>query len=186
MKKKKFLKRAVFVLLVGLSLNQPLLAQSLEQKIKTLEKKVSDLEVKEAEAKGRVGTFLAEKISLGGFFEHAVTGNFHPTQGYQFSANSHIFAVNLGVKLNEQFRFVSQELVVLAFPLQNEHNANTRGFSNTATVAALIAHAYGEYAQSEKFKIQTGLGWVPFGIMNQNREFPTLLRRRGPQIVSNQ
>lgn len=153
---------------------------SLDQRVTSLETKI----LTQQQEKGQVQAFLSEHLLLGGFFEHAVTGIFSKDHSYLLSANSNILGINLGAKLNDKFRLVTQELVVLAFPLTNPHDVTLRTYSSTPTILALVAHAYGEYSPSEKFRIQTGLGWVPFGIMLQNREFPLLLRRGGPQIAS--
>lgn len=149
-----------------------------------LEKKVSELEAKEKQGKGKVGTFIADHISFGGFFEHAVTANLSEDRPYQLSANSHILGLNLGVKLNEKFRLVSQELFVLGFSFLNPHDVTKRDFGNNPTFGAVVAHAYGEYTYSDKLKIQSGLGWVPFGISLANRELPLLIRRNGPMLAS--
>ena len=186
------MKRTIFCLIfIGVAVifyHSPGMAaetNDLGAKVKQLEKRMGAVELQGKEGKGQVDAFLAEHISLGGFFEHAVTGNFSTVHSYQISADSNILGINLGAKLNERFSLVTQELVVLAFPLLNPHDATKRTFSGSPpTIAALVAHAYGEYLVNEKFRIQTGLGWVPFGIAPQEREFPLLMRKGGPQIAS--
>lgn len=158
--------------------------KNLSKRLDDLERKINEIDARDSESGGTVGTFLAEHISLGGFFEHAIIFNESTAAAYQVSASSNILGINLGVKLNDKFRFVTQELVVLSFPLLFEADVTRRTFSNTPTLAALVAHAYGEYTANEKFRLQMGLGWVPFGIMTANREFPLYLRRSGPQIAS--
>ncbi len=158
--------------------------KDLSKRLDELERKINRIDARDPESEGTVGTFLAEHISLGGFFEHAIVGNFSKDADYMLSAGSNILGINLGVKINDKFRFVSQELVVLTFPFTFEPDVTRRSFSNTPAIAALVAHAYGEYMPNEKFRLQMGLGWVPFGIMTANREFPLYLRRGGPQIAS--
>lgn len=158
---------------------------SLEERVRALEQK-TDASRKYAEEgeSGKVETFLSEKISLGGFFEHSMTGIFSQDHSSKFSADSYILGLNLSAKLHEKFHFVNQTLFFLAFPLNNQHDATQRAFGNTPAFGSLFAHAYGEYAASERFRLQMGVGWVPFGISLANRELPVLLRRLGPQLAS--
>lgn len=157
--------------------------QDLKKRIETLEQKQIQTEIKESDGSNKVSSFLGEKISLGGFFEHAVTANFSKDKTFEVAPNSHILALNLSADLHPKFSFVNQTLFFLIIPHNNEHDVTLRSYGAAAALS-LTAHAYGEYRPSDYFHLQMGLGWVPFGIAAANRELPLFLRRNGPQISS--
>jgi hypothetical protein len=139
------------------------------------------------QSKGRVSPFLGEKISLGGFFESAVTTVGGTDTNSQISANSNLFGINLAAEFDETFRFVSQVITGLSYTFSNAHNnphltPSTRQYGAPA-FGALVAASYFELRRSEAFAVQTGLGYTPFGHAFQQREPVLLKRRSGPQMV---
>jgi hypothetical protein len=171
-------------------------------KTKSLEQRLLDLEERQREfeqwytdfylqSKDRVTPFLGEKISLGGFFETGITYLEGPDMTSQVSANSEILGINLAADFTERIKFVTQYLVATAFTLQNVNNNPGLAAPNPpqrqygqVVIASLVAHAYLEYRQSEAAVIQTGIGYVPFGIAMQEREPVLFKRRNGPQMLA--
>lgn len=140
--------------------------------------------------KGRVTPYLNERISLGGFFESAVTHIYGPGTETQTSGNTHILGVNLTAQFNEQMRFATQVLTMLSIPLRNIHNNPNltpaeRQFRG-ASINSTVAQGYFEYHSNEYFTVQTGIGYAPYGIIYQQRE-PELFRLRGgSQILTSE
>lgn len=157
--------------------------KDMQEQLEKLESKVNKLELT-SNPGNPVSAFISERISFGGFFEHSISSVFSAAHTTKVAADSNIMGINIGAKLNEKFRFVSQSLFVLSFPLTNKHDNTLRAFSNTPALGALVAHAYGEYSANDKFRLQMGIGWVPFGIVLANREFPTLIKHGGPMLSS--
>jgi hypothetical protein len=170
----------------------PVLAQDnaeLARRVEALEKQQSEMILETAEGKGRVRTFLNDKVTIGGFFESGITGLWGADTASQLSANSHIFGLNIVADFDEKFRFLAQMLSGVSYPLVNQHNdpgasaASQRRF-NGVTFGTLVAHAFGEYTLNSALAVQVGLGYVPFGQAFQQREPVLYLRRGGPQMAS--
>lgn len=165
----------------------------LEKRIKKLEKRQAELTAKVGGNRGRLRSFIAEDLSLGGFFESNLKIIAGPDTDTQVSAQSHTIGINLSAELADKVRFVNQDLIGISFPLQNEHNNPSHGFATLPTkrtfgtlgFGAILAQGYVEYAPWDSFKIQGGLGYVPFGIAFQEREPVLFLRRGGPQMIRN-
>ena len=161
--------------------------------IEDLEARVIDLEQRQKEmsdwynnfyllGKGRVVPYLNENISLGGFFESAVTHIYGPDTETQTSGNSHILGINLTAQFNDKMLFATQALTLLSIPLRNIHNnpnltPSERQFKG-ASINSTVAQGYFEYRSNEYFNVQTGIGYAPYGIIYQQRE-PELFRLRG-------
>lgn len=166
--------------------------KKLEERIERVEEKQQDMEIGFDQRKGRVKTFIADRVTLGGFFESGIIGIFGPGTDPQASASQHVLGLNLTAELTDRFRFVNQTIVISSFPLQNPHNNPAHGFAGfptkrdfgSFTFAAFVTQGYMEYARSDLFKIQAGLGYVPFGTAFQQREPVLFLRRSGPQFLT--
>lgn len=120
-------------------------SRELQKKVEALEQKVNKLETETVRSKS-VGTFFSEHITIGGFFEHAASAHFSKEHKTLLSADTNILGINLGATLNDKFRFTAQQLTILSFPLANEHNATLRAHAATPTIAAFVAHAYGDFS----------------------------------------
>gem|GEM_PF-782163 len=165
--------------------------RDLEKRIKKLEKRQAELTAKVGGKRGRLRSFIAEDLSLGGFFESNLKIITGPDTDTQVSAQSQMVGINLSAELTDKVRFVNQDLISLSFPLQNEHNNPSHGIASLPTkrtfgalsFGATLAQGYVEYAPWDSFKIQGGMGYVPFGIAFQEREPVLFLRRGGPQMI---
>jgi hypothetical protein len=188
-----------FLALAGMLVSSPLFSaraadrlKKLEERLDRVEEKQQDMEVSFDQRKGRVKTFIADRVTLGGFFESGITGIFGPDTDTQASANNHVLGLNLTAELTDRFRFVNQTIVISSFTLQNPHNNPVHGFAGFPTkrdfgpftFAAFVTQGYMEYVHSDLFKIQAGLGYVPFGTAFQQREPVLFLRRSGPQFLT--
>lgn len=167
-------------------------AKSTEQRLLEVERRLRDFEEWYNEfyiqSKNRVSPFLGEKISMGGFFESAITHAGGPDMESQTSANSHILGINLAAEFNESSRFVTQILHAVGYSMQNPHNNPAvtpakRAFGSPI-IATLVAQAYLEIRKSELMVFQTGLGYVPYGVAYQQRELILFRRRGGPQLLN--
>lgn len=165
--------------------------KDIEKRLDRIEAEQNQMKVRSEEGKGKVQTFISEKMTFGGFFETGVKGLFGPDTDTQVSADSHVLGLNITADLSERFRFVNQSLIGLTFPFVNPHNNPSHAIAGLATkrefssvfFGALIAQGYLEYNLSDAFKIQTGLGYVPFGYAYQQREPVLFLRRSGPLMI---
>ena len=174
-------------------------AQAADSPNSDVQQRLSDLERKQDEIfkqlnseQGKVTTFLNDKISLGGFFETAMTGLWGPQTKTQFAVTPTNFALNLAVDFNEQVRFVSQTLATAEYPLNNPDNdidapsvglPSTRQF-DLITTSLSLPQAYIEIGTKPEFSLQVGRGYVPFGIAFQNRDLVLFRRRGGPQMIN--
>lgn len=166
--------------------------QDIEQRIIELEQRQKDMNTWYENfyllGKGRVTTFLGGSISIGGFFETAVTHLYGPDMETQTSGNIHTLGLNLAAQFNEKTKFVTQTLTRLVVPLRNLNNnpnltPSQRGFVGY-NFFSIVAQGYLEYRMSDFFIVQSGLGYTPFGIASQQRE-PQLFRLRGgSQIIA--
>lgn len=160
--------------------------KSIEQRILDLERQQAEFDVWYSDfylqSKGRVTPFLSEKISIGGFFESAITHLSGPDTIGQTSANTHALGLNITAEFDESIRFSTQFISTLNYTLENPHNnpalaLGQRGFG-VPNLLAVVAQGYVEYRKNDAFVLQTGLGYVPFGHAFQQRE-PVLFKRRG-------
>jgi hypothetical protein len=163
---------------------------ALSREIKELKSNRDDTAFDDSEGQS-VRSFLSDNLTFGGFFETAVTSISGPDTRGQVSAASHTLGLNLAATFDEHFRFVSQVLTSLSFPLVNAENdpraaavglPAQRTFTGFSALS-LPAQGYLEYAWSDAFRAQFGLGYVPFGIALQQRELVLFVRRAGPQIL---
>jgi hypothetical protein len=72
-------------------------------------------------------------------------------------------------------------------PLNNQHNdprttPSQREFGDFF-FGAVLSQGYLEFAKNSNARIQTGLGYVPFGYYPQQRELVLFVRRGGPQLL---
>lgn len=161
---------------------------SLEQRLSELEKRQAEMYIQSIENKGLVRSFLGENITFGGFFDSGIVEIHGPDMYSQTSVNSNVLGLNVAAEINDNLRFVSQTLMSFTISLQNPNNnpnvsASKRQYS-VPVLAILVAQGYVEYTHSEALKIQSGLGYVPFGHAFQLRE-PVLFKRRfGPQMMT--
>jgi hypothetical protein len=170
-------------------------AQNTEQRLSDLEKRLEELELRSAEfqtqsleGRGQVRSFFNNSVSFGGFFENAITAIDGPDTEAQVSANSHLLGINIAADLHEKFRFVSQFITGLNYGFQNPHNnpnltPSQRQYGGV-TFGAIVAQGYVEYLHSAAFRVQTGLGYAPFGYALQQREVVLFKRRTGPQLAN--
>lgn len=166
--------------------------EDIEQRIIDLEQRQKDMNTWYEEfyimGRGRVAPFLGNSLSIGGFFETAVTHLYGPDMETQTSGNIHTLGLNLAAQFNDKTKFVTQTLTRLVIPLRNlNNNPNLtppqRSFTGYSFFS-IVAQGYLEYRMSDYFTVQTGLGYSPFGIAAQQRE-PQLFRLRGgSQIIA--
>lgn len=168
---------------------------TIEEKLKKLEEDQEALKEQQTEfynyvfeGNGRVNTFLDKKLSLGGFFETALVNLSGTDMKTQTSTGSQIFGLNFAAELSPKFHFVSQFITGIGYLLQNPHNnpnvtPNHRQYQGYS-VSSLVAQSYLEYSKTPAFKIQTGLGYVPFGHAYQLRDLFLFNRRGGPQLAN--
>ncbi len=166
--------------------------EDIEQRIIELEQRQKDINIWYENfyllGKGRVAPFLGESMSIGGFFETAVTHLYGPDMATQTSGNIHTLGLNLAAQFNEKTKFVTQTVTRLVIPLRNlNNNPNLtppqRGFVGY-NFFSIVAQGYLEYRISDFVTVQSGLGYTPFGIASQQRE-PQLFRLRGgSQIIA--
>ena len=164
-----------------------------------LEQRINDLEQRQKEmnewysnfyllGKGRVAPTLGTALTLGGFFETAVTHIYGPDTETQTSGNSHTLGLNFSAQYDEKTKFVAQTLTRLVIPLKNLNNnpdltPPQRTFGGVFFFS-IVAQGYLEHRFSDYFIVQTGLGYIPFGITYQQRE-PELFRlRSGSQMIA--
>jgi len=173
----------------------PALAQTSDQRLSEMEKRLEDLELRHAEfhaqtleGRGQVRSFFTNSISLGGFFENAITNIEGPDTQSQTSANSQLLGLNLAAEMTNKFRFVTQILTGLSYSFQNPHNnptlTPTERQYGTVTFGAIVAQGYAEYLHNASLRLQAGLGYAPFGHAIQQREIVLFKRRSGPQLAN--
>lgn len=167
-------------------------AKSAEQRLLEVERRLQDFEAWYNEfylqSRNRVSPFLGEKISFGGFFESALSHIGGPDMESQTSANSHILGLNIAADFNEKNRFVTQILHAVGYSVSNPNNnpavTPAKRTFGTAMIVTLVAQAYLEMRRSDLLTIQTGIGYVPYGISYQQRELILFRRRSGPQMLN--
>ncbi len=169
------------------------------KKIEELQQRIYELEKKQNEfddwynnfyvlGKSRLVPFLGHKISLGGYFETGIINIYGKDTENQLSAYSHDLGINLSAEFSEQVRFVTQTLTIVNIPFQNPHNnpqltPNRREYLGLV-YGSLVAQGYVEFSASDFFKIQSGIGYAPFGIAHQQREPFLFHARGGPQFIN--
>lgn len=175
----------------------PTLAHS-QDRLDELTKRIEELERQQEEllyqsaTQGQSGmkSFLKDNLTFGGFFEPAYNVITGPDTETQATNASNLLGFNLAAEYGPRLRFVSQFVTVLGFPLENEHNNPNAGGGqpekreyNNPIFATLLTQGYLEYAFNSHYRVQGGLGYVPFGYAFQQREPVLFIRRGGPQVL---
>lgn len=159
---------------------------ALIKRIELLERQQDELLLNQ-QSGNQVNSFLKNNLTIGGFFESAVQTLDGPDTRFQAMNTSNIIGLNIAAEFNGNIRFVSQILTGLVYPINNLHNdplatPDDRRFGDPF-FGAVLSQGYLEFSQSSKFKIQTGMGYVPFGYYPQQRELVLFVRRGGPQLL---
>ena len=159
----------------------------LNRRIEELEKQQQELMIESQGNRNQVSSFLKDNLTVGGFTETAITGIEGPDTNLQILNSSNILGLNLAADFSDRLHFVSQLLAGLSYPIVNPHanpnaNPSERKFGN-AIFGAVLTQSYIEYTFSDKFRIQGGAGYAPFGQAPQLRELVLFYRRGGPQIL---
>jgi hypothetical protein len=169
-----------------------------EEELKELTRRIEELEVQQQEAlqqvterRGVVTSFLMNTLSFGGFFETAMTGLWGPDTNGSFSYTETSLGINLGAEIGSRLKFVSQTVFALIPTTQNLNNdprAPTIGLPAKRTFGqfipfSVVAQGYLEFAPQPSFRIQGGMGYVPFGVAFQLREPVLFIRHSGPQMI---
>jgi hypothetical protein len=172
-------------------------AQSTEEQLRQLRSRIEQLEAQQEELlvqsqnqAFQVRSFLNDSLTFGGFLETAITQIEGPDTRLQVMNSSNVLGLNLAAEFSPRLRFVSQILTGLTNPLQNPHGnpeatapiPDRREFGSLF-FGALLSQGYVEYFQRKEFRLQAGLGYVPFGYAAQQRELVLFIRRSGPQIL---
>lgn len=163
-----------------------------------LEKRVAELEsaLEESRADASftdrgVRSFLDTRLNLGGFMESALTGIFQENRSPQAASSNTVLGINLGAVFSERLRFSSQLISGISLPIANPHDDSRasavgvqaqRGFG-AYNVTTLVTQAYGEWEGSDGFRVQGGVGYVPYGVTFQQLELVLFVRRGGPQLL---
>ncbi len=176
-------------------LSIPLWAQdrldSLTKRIEELEKQQEEFLLQSSERDtSQVSSFLNSKITFGGFFEPSYTLLSGPDTEFQATSSSNILGLNIAADYTDNIKFVSQFITGLVLPLQNEHNnpgaaggqPEKREFGSYTT-GTLLTQGYLEYSFNSNYRLQGGMGYVPFGHAFQQRELVLFIRRGGPQVL---
>ncbi len=181
-----------WIVLLGLLVSFSSFAQkdseidALTKRIEQLERQQDDLLVNQPSG-NQVHSFLQNNLTIGGFFESAVQTLDGPDTRFQMMNTSNIIGLNFAAEFNNNIRFVSQILTGLVYPEKNPHNdplatPDDRRFGDLF-FGALLSQGYLEFSQSSDFRLQTGMGYVPFGFYPQQRELVLFVRRGGPQLL---
>lgn len=165
----------------------------LQNRLQELEKKQENFDQWQTDfynlGRGSVKPFFGEKIAIGGFFETGLINIYGPDTEYQISANNHVLGFNISADYSEKLRFVAQTLTTVSIPLANPNNnpslTPTQRKYQGLSGGTLVAQVFFEYDHSDFFHIQTGLGYMPFGIAYQQREPYLFHPRNGPQLINN-
>lgn len=185
--------RILLLILILVSLPSLGHAQS-EDRLDILTKRIEELErqqeelIIQSQTRGTpVNSFLRDSFTLGGFLETGITEIEGEDTDLQVINSSNILGFNLAADYSPQLHFASQFLTGLSYPLKNIHNnpdgePAQREFGSFI-FGAILTQGYVEYTFSPQFKIQAGLGYVPFGQALQQRELVLFWRRGGPQAI---
>jgi len=153
-----------------------------------------DLIFESTERLGSVRSFFSNRLSLGGFFETGLSGFWGEDMSTQVTPASNVLGLNFAAIFASDFKFVAQVLTAFSIPLQNE-NSDPRATAvglparrefRSVSIAAAPTQAYVEYVLSDAFRLQGGIGYVPFGYAPQQREVVLFVRRSGPQMLRTQ
>lgn len=167
--------------------------EELQKRLRTLEKQQQEIEDWHNNfyllGKARVQPFFNEKMSLGGYFESGLISVYGPDTVKQTLANLHALGLNLTIDYSEKLRFVTQAATVVTVPQLNANNnpnlTPPQRIFTGSVASTFLLQGYLEYSRSEFFNIQSGIGYVPFGIAFQQREAVLFHQRGGPQMISN-
>jgi hypothetical protein len=157
----------------------------LESRQQALEKWYTDYYV---QGQNRVVPYLGERLSIGGFFETAVVGLSGTDMQTQTGFTGTVLGLNLSAEFSDKIKFVTQLLSGVSYTLGNPHNnpnltPSQRGYT-IPSISTLVAQGYVEITQSDALVMQAGLGYMPFGISFQQRDFVLFRRRGGPQMLT--
>ena len=162
----------------------------LTKRIEELERQQEELLIQSATQKSGMNSFLKDNLTFGGFFEPAYTIITGPDTETQATNSVNLLGINLAAEYGPRLRFVSQFVTALGFTLANEHNNPNAGGGQpdkreytTPAFATLLTQGYLEYSFSSNYRMQGGLGYVPFGYAFQQREPVLFIRRGGPQVL---
>jgi hypothetical protein len=184
-----------WIILLGLLLSGYSFAQNdsridaLTKRIEELERQQEELILNDNESAKPVSSFLSDKLTLGGFFESAVTTIDGPDTRFQSMFSGSTMGLNLSAQFGEKLRFVNQTLTILAYPLLNPNNHPTAVTGHTTRefgdpiFAATVTIGYIETPIFKNSTLQAGVGYVPFGYAAQQRELVLFIRRGGPQVL---
>lgn len=163
--------------------------ENIKKEIQELKETQEYLLKEHHEGKGKVQTFLSEKLRFGGFFEQGIVGIWGKSTDTQFSAIDTWLALNIGADINNRARFRSQTTLLQIGGLVNEHHnplhgsflvPTTREFGHEVSVP-FVVNANFDYEFHPAFEIQVGKGYMPFGIAPQTTERTLFIKRNGPQ-----
>jgi hypothetical protein len=164
---------------------------AMNKRVEDLEKQQSDFLFQTEERESKVNSFLKTNLTLGGFFEPAFEVIDGEDTHLQATNSSNLLGLNIAAEFTPQFKFVSQAITGLTFPLQNRHNDPrgptvglpvSREFKG-ASFGAVLTQGYVNYTFDENYTLLFGIGYVPFGYYAQQREPVLFIRRAGPQIL---
>ncbi len=176
------------------------LEQSATTKVQALQKRVHELEAQQEKldewylnfymlGKGRVSPFTKNQLAIGGYLDTSIITMRGPDMDRQTSANNHSFGLNISAELTEKITFSSQIQTIVIAPLMNAHNnPNVQPSKRQITgvgAGTLVTQGYLEYRPSDLFNIQSGVGYIPFGLAYSQRELVLFHQRNGPQIIQN-
>ncbi|AZZ35514.1 hypothetical protein CIK05_01420 [Bdellovibrio sp. qaytius] len=182
---------------------QASLAQSTtrKEKIEALQKRLNNLEKQQQQmddwynklyiqGNSQINPFMREKISLGGYFESTVYNFRGPDMDTQTNSYNEALGLNLAAEFTEKLKFTFQTLSAVGISAVNLHNNPNltppkRQFRGLA-FGTILAQGYLEYKGSDIFNVQSGIGYIPFGIAYQQREPFLFHKRSGPQILINE
>lgn len=162
--------------------------EALMKRIELLEKQQEEILLNQDQNSNQVNSFLKDNLTFGGFFESAITTMNGPDMRFQMMPANHFLGLNIAADFNDNLHFVTQLLSGLVFPVTNQHNdprnlvTPQREFG-TAFFGSILTQGYLEFSRSSNARIQTGLGYVPFGYYPQQRELVLFVRRGGPQLL---
>lgn len=192
---------AVAVIIFSITFTtQASLTVSRETKLAELKERLRELEKQQTKmddwysnfyvlGNGKLTPFLKEKVSLGGYFETGIINMRGPNTENQTVAAQQALGVNITAEFSEKLRFVNQTSTVYNIPLLNvNNNPNLTPPQRSYLVkmnGTYILQGYLEYSHNEFFNVQSGLGYVPFGIAFQQRDAYLFHQRGGPQMITN-
>lgn len=169
-------------------------------KIEGLQKRVYELEEQQKKiddwflnfyllGKDRVSSFSKGQLSIGGYFDTSIVDVYGPDMERQTTANNHSFGLNFSAEFSDKITFAAQLQTITIAPLFNAHNNPNlnppKRQINGMGAGSLVTQGYLEYRPSDIFNIQTGIGYIPFGIAYSQRELVLFHQRNGPQVIQN-